>query len=226
MARGDDFNFSDVFETMYGSGPTGGGEEVVTFITRDAGTEDGQTADPVELWSQGCMAYRPADPDDAGKCQVLTAQIGPRRVGIATRDTRSSAAFGALNKGDAAFGSPTGGGMFRANADGSVGFRRAGKDGASDAWIHTESDGTHIFGNEWGQFELGKNGFVVALADGTYLEVKAGEIVLGAANIKLPGTIGLGASPSVPLAPAPITGTVGAGFVSTVPINGIFVTPG
>lgn len=221
-----DFDFSDVFQTMYGSDSTGGTEEIVTLGLRDAGTEDGQTADPAEVWSHACMAYRPAPPDDDGKCQAMTVRIGPRRLAIASRDTRASKVFGALNEGDSVFGSPTGGGMFRANGDGSVGFRKAGKNGAADAWVNTEASGAHVFGNEWGQFELGENGFVVSLADGTFLQVKAGEIILGAAKIQLPGTVTLGPAPSMPLASVPITGTVGAGFVSGVAITGIFVTPG
>ena len=223
MARDDDF--SDVFDTMFGNTTTGGAAEIVTLNTRSAGDSDGQTGDDVEYWSHGCMVYRPADPDGDGKCQVMTRQVGGRKIAVASQDSRAKV-FGALNKGDACFGSPTGGGMFRANADGSTGFRRVGKDGAADAWRQTEKDGTQITGNEWGQYELSKEGFVVSLADGTFFQVKAGEIICGAAKISLPGTVGLGPSPSVPLAPAPITGTVGAGFVSPVPITGVFATPG
>lgn len=216
----------DAFATRYGGEATGGTEDIVTLSLRDAGTEDGQTADEAELWMHGCMQYRPAAPDDDGKCQVLTAQIGPSRVAFASRDSRASKVFGALNEGDSVFGSPTGGGMFRANGDGSVGFRKVGKNGAPDSWVHIESDGDIICGNAAGQWELSQeSGFLVALQDGTFMQLsgKTGFVISAPTCSLAAGSVALGVGAAVPLASVPITGTVGAGVVGTKPVMNVFV---
>ena len=219
-------DFSDVFSTMYGSEATGGTEEIVTLQLREAGAEDGQTADETEMWIQGCLLYRPADPDDDGKCQVLTAQIGPRKIALASRDSRAATSFGALNKGDAVFGSPTGKVMVRANADGSVGIRKSGDGGAADSWVHIEKDGDIIIGNAAGQLELSsENGFVVALGDSSFMQLsaKTGFVVSAPTCSLACGSVALGMGASKPLAAAPITGTAGAGFVSPTPVLNVFV---
>lgn len=220
------YDIKDVFATKFGTDATGGEEEIVTLSLRDAGEEDGQTSDEAEVYAMGCAMYRPADPDDDGKCQALTAQIGPRRIAICTRDSRAAKAFGALNKGDAVFGSPTGAGQFRANGDGSIGFRRTGKAGAPDTWVHIEADGSIILGNEAGQFELSKeNGLLIALDGGVFLQLSAKTgFVVSAPTVSLAaGSVALGVGASTPLAVAPITGTVGAGFVSAKPVLNVFV---
>lgn len=223
MARDDDF--SDVFATMFGSTATGGVEEIVTLATRAAGDEDGQTGDDVEYWTHGCMVYRPADPDSKGKCQVMTRQVGGRKVAVASRDSRSKV-FGAVNKGDALFGSPTGGGMFRANADGATGVRVVEPDGVQRAWISAEADGTIIIGNKWGQIELGENGFSVCLtADSTYLEVKPGEIVAAATKVNLAAAaIALGLGAAIPLAFVPTVPP--GGFACASLVTSVTVRPG
>lgn len=209
---------------MFGSAATGGAAEIVTLNTRSAGDTDGQTGDDVEYWSHGCMAYRPADPTGDGKCQVMTRQVGGRKIAVASQDSRAKV-FGALNKGDACFGSPTGGGMFRANADGSTGFRRVMKDGAADAYVNIEADGTIVFGNQWGQAELGENGWVVALKDSSFeqLSAKTGFVVSAPTCSLACGSVALGMGATKPLAAAPITGTVGTGFVAVAPVLNVFV---
>lgn len=218
-------NFADVFDTVFGNESTSGGEEIVTLKLREAGAEDGQIADDTEMWGMGCALYRPKAPDDDGKCQALVAQIGPRKVAIATRDSRASKRFGALNEGDAVYGSPTGGGMFRANDDGSTSMRVADPDGTQKAFFAIEADGTLLLGNEWGHIELGAEGFMVCLKGSSeYLSLKPGEFTASAPACTLAGaSVALGIGASKPLAAAPITGTVGAGFVPLTPVLNVFV---
>ena len=219
-------NIMDAFATRYGGEATGGEEEIVTLSLREAGQEDGQNADDAEMWGEGCYLYRPKAPNDDGKCQALVAQIGPRKVAIATRDSRAGKRFGALNEGDAVFGSPTGGGMFRANDDGSTSMRVADPDGTQKAWIAIEKDdGTILLGNKFGHIELGPEGFMVCLAGSSeYLSLKPGEFTASAPTCTIAGgSVALGVGASKPLAAAPITGTAGAGFVSLTPVLGVFV---
>lgn len=219
-------DFQDVFATLYGSDATGGGEEIVTLSLRAAGQEDGQDADDADAWGEGCYLYRPKAPNDDGKCQALVAQIGPRKVAIATRDSRAGKRFGAMNEGDAVFGSPTGGGMFRANDDGATSMRVADPDGTQKAWVALEKgDGTILIGNKFGHIELGPEGFMVCLAGSPeYLSLKPGEFTASAPTCTIAGgSVALGVGASKPLAAAPITGTAGAGFVSLTPVLGVFV---
>lgn len=222
-----DYDFGDVFDTVYGNDTTGGADKVMTMSTREVGDTDGQTADDVELWMHGCMVYRPADPTDDGKCQVLMVQTGARKVGIASRDLRSQKTFGDVNKGDAAFGSPTGGVVLRCNADGSGGLRHSDPGDGPDAYLQLEKDGTWIIGNQWGQIELGDAGFVVVLATGESLSLtKEGFSCSGKCAALQTSSVALGAGASVPLAAVPITGTAGAGFVTATPIMSITAPPG
>lgn len=219
-------NMVDVFDTVFGNESTNGGEEIVTLKLREAGAEDGQIADDTEMWGMGCCLYRPKAPDADGKCQALVAQIGPRKIAIATRDSRAGKRFGALNEGDAVFGSPTGGGMFRANDDGATSMRVGDPDGTQKAWIAIEKgDGTILLGNKFGHIELGPEGFMVCLAGSPeYISLKPGEFTVSAPTCTIAGgSVALGVGASKPLAAAPITGTAGAGFVSLTPVLGVFV---
>lgn len=219
-------DFRDVFDTMFGNESTGGGEEIVTLRLRDAGDEEGQTADETEMWGQGCFLYRPAPPNDDGKCQALVAQIGPRKIAMATRDSRASKVFGALNPGDAVFGSPTGKVMVRANNDGSIALRKAGEGDAPDSWVSIDKDGGITIGNAAGQIELTtKNGFLILMEDGSFFQLKNGKCIVSTQLLHALGSLAQGQAP-MPLATTPFTGTVGAGFAPVLPVQGLMVTPG
>jgi hypothetical protein len=204
--RGDSLNFVDVFETLWGSTDTGGTGEVVTCQVRGAGEEDGQDARDVELWSQGCIAYRPAKPDGDGKCQLLTVPIGSQLLAIASRDSRADKATGALNEGDAAFCSPTGKVALRCNADGSCSMLKQGE--SADAYISIQKDGTILIGNEWVQLELGPNGFqVFNKVTGEAMALGGGFFNVVAPNGALQcGGLSLGVGAAVPLTFAPASG--------------------
>lgn len=219
-------DFKDVFDTMFGMDSSGGSEETITLKLRDAGDEDGQTADDVEAWGQGCILYRPKAPDAEGKAQVLTAQVGPRKIAIASRDSRATKTFGAVNAGDAVFGSPTGGGMFRANDDGSASMRVVGEGGVQKGWISIETDGTILIGNKWGHLELGENGFSVCLCDGPdYFQVKPGEIVCSSSKVNLAAAaVALGLGAVLPLAAVPTVPP--GGFACASPVSSVTVRPG
>lgn len=222
---GDLFDFSDVFETMYGSEATDGGGEVVTCQVRNPDEAEGQTGADVEMWGPACVVYRPAPPDAKGKCQLLTTPIGPSLVAIASRDSRTADATGAMNAGDAAFCSPTGKVALRANADGSIAMIKQGE--SVDSLVSIEKDGTILAANEFGQFELGPNGFQVMLPSGESIIVKKGKIQFSAPQIVLAGgSVALGIGAAVPLASVPtvpVTGTAGPGFVSPKPVLNILV---
>ncbi len=199
-----DFDFSDVFATMWGSEATDGAGEVVTCQVRQVGQEDGQTGGDVEMWESGCIVYRPAPPDESGKCQLLTTQIGAQVFALGSRDSRSAAASGAMNPGDAAFCSPTGKVAYRANADGSISMINQGE--STDSLYSIEADGTLLGANEWGQFELGKNGFQIMLPTGESIIVKPGKIQLAAPQVVINGAVvALGIGASVPLGMVPAT---------------------
>jgi hypothetical protein len=225
MRSTDLFEFADVFETMWGSAATEGTGEIVACQVRDAGETDGQDARDVELWSQGCIAYRPAKPDGDGKCQLLTVPIGSQLLAIASRDSRADKATGALNEGDAAFCSPTGKVALRCNADGSCSLIKQGE--SVDSVVSIEKNGTILCANEWGQFELGPNGFQVMLPTGESIIVKQGKIQLSAPQVVLAGgTVALGVGASMPLAIVPTvvpTGTAAPGFVAAKPCPNILI---
>jgi len=220
-----DFDFADVFDSMWGNESTGGADEIPTCSIRRTGEDDGKDGDDVELWGQGCIVYRPADPTDDGRCQLLVAKVGSRPVAIASRDLRASQAAGAMNKGDAALVSPTGKNAFRANADGSISILQQGE--STDAFLTFEKDGTIIFGNPWGQFELGPNGFLMTTITGEALAVGGGFVNALAPTVALSGgSVMLGATAAVPLALIPTvvpTGTAVAAFAVTKPCPNIFV---
>lgn len=209
---------------MFGSETTGGGEEIVTLSLRTAGQDDGQDADDAEVWGMGCALYRPKAPDDKGKCQALVAQIGPRKVAIATRDSRASERFGALSEGDAVFGSPTGGGMLRANDDGATSMRKSGVDGTQLAWVALEADDTILIGNKWGSIEIGENGMILMVGS-EYFEIKPGEMVLSSSKVNLAAAaVALGLGAALPLAAVPTVPP--GGFACASPVLSVTVRPG
>lgn len=115
--------------------------------------------------------------------------------------------------------------MFRANDDGSTSVRVADPDGTQKAFFAIEKDGTILIGNEWAHLEIGAEGFMICLKGSSeYLSLKPGEFVASAPNVSLAASaVALGLGAAVPLAAAPITGTVGAGFVPLKPVLNVFV---
>lgn len=193
MRGADLFDFSDVFETMWGASPSGGEEEMVSLQLRDAGQADGQTGRDVELWAHAPVLYRPAPPSDDGKCQVLTVRAGPSPLAIASRDSRAPAAAGALNPGDAAYCSPTGKVALRCNADGSISLTKQGKE--FDSVIKIESDGALFMACPWGQFQFSEEGLLLQVKtakgemalgmDGAQFNVTGLQAVLNVASTRL-----------------------------------------
>jgi hypothetical protein len=218
----NNLNFQDCYASEFGSDATGGAHEIPTVDVRRAGEEDGKDGEQVELFEHCCVAYRPADPTEDGACQVLTADAGGTPIAIASRDLRIGKATGALNAGDAAFASPVGKVAFRSNADGTGAVIQQGE--TADAFISFGKDGTLIFGNQYGQFELGPNGFQVCLANGTAFGLGPDGFSVFAATCALQsGSVALGVGASKPLAATAFTGTVGAGFAPTTPVLNVFV---
>jgi hypothetical protein len=198
----DLFNFSDVFASMWGDADTGGAGEVVTVELRDAGSTDGQTGDAVEVFGQAPLLYRPAAPTKDGTCQVLTLEVGGRKIAIGSRDPRATQASGALNEGDVAVVCPTAKNALRLNADNSISLLQQGEE--ADAFLRFETDGTFLAGNRWGQIELGANGFHVHLVSGEVLSIGDGQAILQAtAGILNCGSIRLGTTAAVPLCSVP-----------------------
>ncbi len=192
------FDFTDVFESLWGSDPTGGKGEVATVNLREAGEEEGATEDGLEVWGTGCVVYRPAKPTDKGKCQAMVASVGGRRVVVATQDLRANECTGAMNDGDAAFCSPTGRNVLKMGGAG--GIHLVQQTDSDDASIAIEKDGTILQANQYGVVELGPNGFVVTLASGEQFQLTQGyaQIVAPQAFMRA-GCVGLGLAPAVPL---------------------------
>lgn len=218
----------DVTESTFSKDASGGEVQVVTCAVRDAGQEDGQTGRDAEVWGLGCIVYRPAPPDDNGKCQAAVATVGGARVIVATRDTRAATAVGDLGAGDAAFCAPTSKTALIAKSDGSIALLQQGDE--ADAMIVLEKDGAIILRNKWGQIQLDESGFSVMLTSGESFGIGGAQMTLAADQVNLAGAvIGLGVGASVPLAAVPLLpialapGTVG--FVSAVPLARILVAP-
>lgn len=200
-------DYLDVMEALLSDAPTGGEPAVVTAAVRDAGQQDGQTGRDVEVWSQGCVVYVPAPPDDAGKCQALSTIVGGTKVIVATRDSRAVDAVGELPPGAAAFCCPTGKNAAVFKADGSISLIQQGK--SSDALVSIEADGAILLRNRWGQIELGPEGFKVMLTSGESFLLDRDLAQIAAANVCLEsGVTKLSASASVPLTFAPASGVV------------------
>lgn len=198
-----DWTFVDAYASSWGSESTDGAGEVVTCQVREAGEDDG-TDGEVELWGSGCVVFRPAPPDDVGKCQLLTVQIGAQRYAVGAHDSRAAQATGALNPGDAAFCSPTGKVAFRANANGSASMIKQGKD--ADALVSIEDDDTILASSRFGQIELGENGVQMMLPTGESFIMKAGKIQFTAPQVVINGAVvALGIGASIPLGAVPAT---------------------
>ena len=198
----DLFNFSDVFQSMWGDAPTGGAGEVVTVELRDAGATDGQTGDEVELLGQAPLLYRPKAPDDGGRCQVLTLEVGGRKIGLASRDSRATRASGALNEGDVALVCPSSKVALRLNDDNSISLLQQGEE--ADTFLRFETDGTILIGNQWGQLQLGADGFQVLLASGEVFSLGGDQAVIQAGQCALnAGALLLGVGAAVPLCLVP-----------------------
>lgn len=224
-----DWTFVDAFASIWGNESTDGAAEVVTCQTREVGQDGGVGDANVELWGAGCVVFRPAPPDDDGKCQLLTVQIGAQQYAVGANDSRAANATGALNPGDAAFCSPTGKVALRANANGSISLIKQGE--KADAYISIQKDGTIVIGNQWGQLEIGKNGVVWAGADSSAMQINkaAFQVISDMAALNV-GSIAFGvaacAGLGVPLCfvpTVPTTGTVGPGFVCAKLVQFIYV---
>lgn len=197
----------DVTESTFSKDASGGEAQVVTCAVRDAGQEDGQTGRDVEVWGLGCIVYRPAPPDDKGKCQAAVATVGGARVIVATRDTRAATAVGDLGAGDAAFCAPTSKSALIAKADGSIALLQQGDE--ADAMVVLEKDGAIILRNKWGQIQLDENGFAVVLTSGESFELAPASAQITADVVKIAGgVVALGAAAAVPLTFAPTSGVV------------------
>lgn len=202
----DLFSFADVFASRYGAEASGGEAELVTLSLRDAGEEDGQDDDDVEVWSMAPVLYRPAAPDDKGKCQVVTTDVGGQKMALASRDLRAATAAGALNEGDAAFCCPSSKVALRCNADNSIALMQQGE--SADAFITIQPDGTIVMGNAYGQLEIGPNGVQMFAADGTSMTLGGGAFhVLASQAFVQAGVVGMGPTGGkVPLTFAPTSG--------------------
>ncbi len=217
-----DWTFVDAYDSVWGSGESGGEAELVTASIRRSGEPEGQDGDAVEMFGHACIAYRPADPDKGGVCQMLVGTMGGQAYAFATRDLRLSAVAPALGKGDMAIGAPTGKTTFISKADGSAAIFKKGE--TADAGISIEKDDRILMFNQWGTISLGPQGFMVSLATGQLFHLApSGCQVMAPTFAAKCGNIALGVAASRPLAAAPITGTVGAGFCPTSPVLHIFV---
>ena len=215
------FDVFDIFESKWGSDDSGGDSTTLTASLRFAGTTSGTDELSAEVWGQYGFSSRPGKPDGTNRCQAIVGDLAGRRAVLFTRDTRGPKAHGDLNDGDVAVWS-VGKNSIRCNADGSIAILQMGA--SSDAFFIIEKDGSQIQGNQWGQIELGPDGFKVILASGEAFALGNGAAQFIAPKIGLMGgAVLLGAGAAVPLAAVPITGTVGAGFVSAKPVANIFV---
>jgi len=199
----------DISETKWGSSDTGGEAEVVTCTLRAAGESDGQVELAADVWGAYGLSYRPASPKAGAVCQAITYTAGGKRHVIATRDTRGGDCHGALNDGDVALWS-VGKNSVRCNADGSIAIHQIGSE--VDAGISVEKDGTILIFNEFGQIELGKNGFQVFTKDGGAIALGNGsfQTISKTAAWLRSGSVLLGPSPTKPL-------TTGSGAAVPIP---------
>lgn len=203
----------DISETKWGSSDTGGEAEVVTCTLRAVGESEGQVELAADVWGAYGLSYRPASPKDGAVCQAVCYTAGGKRHVIATRDTRGGEIHGALNDGDMCMWS-VGKNMLRCNADGAIAMIQRGltDDARLDARVGIEPDGTIVLSNEFGQAELGANGFVVTLASGEQFQIGPGVFNVGAPTISLKGAASIGVAPVNPVAaiiagsPAPFPG--------------------
>ena len=201
------FGRFDVFSSRFGSSATDGGPEIATCDLRLAGEEDGSDAEDAEIWSHGCLIYRPADPDADGSCQVVTARIGDHNVILASRDLRVGKYAPALNPGDCALVSTNRAAVI-VSGNGSVRMFRSGE--TVDSYIEIAEDGALLFGNQWGAISLNANGFSVTLSSGQVFCIGPDGATLQAPMIALRGGgLMLGATASKPLNPIPLVGVSG-----------------
>lgn len=223
-------NYATLFSASYTPEASGGAATLVTASLRDGDDDEDQVGQNVEIWGQAPVIFLPDDPDEGGRCQALTTQLGGVPVAIATRDLRASQAVPGLAKGDAAFCCPSGRVALLARKDGTIGLMQRGKDGGKDSLLLILEDGSLNITTPFGQIVLDADGFRVIGPNGEALGLGANDFTLTAskATLAVP-SLALGVGASVPLALAPLApiATGGApGFYSSVPIKGIFVPPG
>lgn len=195
---GSVFDFSDVFASVWGDADTGGKTEVVTLSLREVGEPDGADATKAPVWGMGCVAYRPAAPTEAGKCQALTIDIGGAAHVIATQDPRINKAIGTLSEGDAAFAAPTGNAALLSKADGTIAMLHQGKDG--DSGIGINKDGSITLFTPDVVFTLAKDGLTITTSAGEQMVLgeQVFQVVATQGFVRC-GVVGLGPSPAVPL---------------------------
>lgn len=220
--------YGTLFAATYSAEASGGEATLVTASLRDGDDDEGQTGHTVEVWGQAPVVYVPDDPDDGGRCQALTVQLGGNPVAIATRDLRAAKAVPGLSKGDAAFCCPTGRVTFLAKKDGTVGMMQRGEGETPDSLVLLEPDGAFSVTTPFGQIILDAQGFRVIGPNGEAMGLGANDFTVTATSASLAcASVALGVGAAVPLAVAPLlpaaTPPGVTGFFLPKPVANIFI---